>query len=143
MAYLIDLSIYLSISFAKCESPICEGMWEAVGGCGSPNLASQHLSHGLPQSLTASHTASQFGLPIWPPTASEFGLSRPRTASHMASHGLPIQPLRASQFGLSHSLPIWLSQPLMASQFSLSHGLSFGLREHRPNWEVVWEAVRG
>ena len=32
----VYLSIYLSISFAKCESLICEAVWEAVGGCGRP-----------------------------------------------------------------------------------------------------------
>ena len=26
----------LSISFAKCESPICEAVWEAVGGRARP-----------------------------------------------------------------------------------------------------------
>ena len=43
---------YLSISFTKCESPICEAMWEAVGGHvggrGRPNLD----SHSLPRPPT-------------------------------------------------------------------------------------------
>ena len=127
-----------SISFAQCESPICE----AVGGQIQPPTSASHF--GLP--LRPPTSASHFGLPLWPPT--------------LASHSLPIWPLTRPPNLASHGLSIWpLTWPLTwpftrpltrprgarppmdshtASQCSLPHSLSLGLREHGLPHGLPW-----
>ena len=157
MAHLIDLSIYLSISFAKCESLICEAVWEAVGVQIRPLNICPMASHDLPiWPRMASHSLS-----IWPLT---WPLTRPpnlashtashsasgSTASHTASHiALPIQ---TPNLGLPWP-PTWPpTQPLTRPQGAqppnlASHGLPHGLARPpelggrvggcgRSNWEA-------
>ena len=140
-----------SISFVR---PICEAVWEAVGGRIRPPTSASHF--GLP--LRPPTSASHFGLPLWPPTsasrfglalrpptsASQFGLPlRPRTAA--SRFGLPIRPPTASQFGLSqphtasHGLPHGLPRPPNSASYSLpKFWPKSGLGPPLPPWWHIW-----
>ena len=111
MAHLINLPIYLSISFAKCESPICESpicespiceaVWPPTASHGLSDLIGSDRSHEKMWEAVCERVQ------IRPPTDSH-GLSDPVPSNLIGSFGLP-RPTTASH-SLSRPLTYWLSQ---------------------------------